>query len=203
MTKKPKKSRFMPEPRKVPLTDKVEARSDAQIRAIVQTRGANALRWLKKQGWRLENTITEGGDVRFVRRLKWKAEDGENLRFFEYLEGPGEGIDSRDAASYSVYVYSQFTRLAMERGDYEKAIGWAWWTGFYSGRSNAMHLEARAAAEKKKGKAKVSDAVYRDAIKRAGKNATIKTIIAALPREAFEKGKQRTHYVRIKSLQNH
>jgi hypothetical protein len=187
---KPRKpSRFLPARLTVPSTPESDASADQGIRrVIVETRDA-AKGWLDGQGWRLAAAVSEGWTACFIRTRGGKV---------EILKGQDNGIDPRDAVSHQVFTYAESARLAMERGDFEKAAGWAWYAGFFSGKSNDMLNESEAASCKRKGDVVVPDAAYRKAIEAAGgARAKPADIMVALSPADYKALSRDSHYKSI------
>lgn len=189
MNRNPKPSRFVPAGSMVPLTGKVAAQADKGIRLVLAEKRRASLKWLAGQGWRLAKApVAEGWAVVFTR--------GKGTTF-EMLTGPAPEAKPKDVVAHQVYSYSEFARLALERGDAEKALGWAWFAGFFAGKSNVLLTESKASASRRKGKSAVSDEAYLKAIHDAGgPNARTKDIINHVRAAAS----MSAHYERIRTL---
>lgn len=171
MPKPRKPSRFLPAPVSVEWIPEVQNEIDSGLETILRDSAKSARSWLVKRGWVLKGEICEGWKPCFARKV------GGRL---EILKGASDTTDPRDAVSYYIVTHAEFARLASKRGDHAKAMGWAYWAGWYCGKSNALLAESKHAGKSRAGSSNVPRESYLRAIEEAGPGATVKEIVAEL-----------------------
>ena len=171
MPKPRKPSRFLPAPLRSEWTPGAQNKIDSNLKKVLRDKAKSARRWLVKRGWVLKGEISEGWKPCFARKA-----DGR----LEILKGESDTTDPRDAVAYQIVINTEFARLASKRGDHAKAMGWAFWAGWYCGKSNAMLAESEHAGKSRAGSSNVPRECYLKAIEAAGPGATVKAIVAKL-----------------------
>jgi hypothetical protein len=192
MPKTRKPSRHLPAPEATDWTPELQVEIDSGLSAVLAEKALTARRWLKSRGWALKGGITEGWKPLFMRRVGGRA---------EFLKGEAPNADPRDAVCYRIFTNAEFARLASKRGDHAKAMGYAWWAGWYCAKSNVLLNEAERAGQKRRGCSNIPEATYLAAIEAAGgAGAKPKAIMESLPPDAFKGASRDAHYKQIKRM---
>jgi hypothetical protein len=188
---KPRKpSRFLPKPGV--WEEKTEPSRDGL--EWLTARASQSLCILRERGWKGgENAGNEGWAVVFVRRVAGKV---------EFLRGSHGDPDPVDALHYNIFKHCDDARQAYERGDYKRALYWSTLAGFYMGKGNDVLIESERAGTKKRGQTKIRDAVYLEAIARAGPGAGFKDIVVLMDPKAFKRATESAHRKRIAALKD-
>ena len=177
---------------------KVSALADADLRKILGEESKTSLAALKQEGWRLALPVSEGVTPTLRRRKRGCWEYAPTMRQLH-------NEDAGTALSLAIFGNCESAKLAMERGDTQKALGFAFLVGFYCGRSNAIYLEAEANRAKRQGKMKQKTLelkkIYLNIIR---KHNCIKTsqVIDLLPKDALNSASMKSHQNRIREILN-
>ncbi len=161
--------------------------SDTALRLLLGNKSKASRREIERGGWKLVAPVVEGKHSLFRRGKRGK---------FEYMESPNILSKSNSRLSLHLYIfaYCESAKMALDRGDPLKAIGYAFLAGFHTGRSNAIYLESQANSKKRKGKNYLGP--YKKLIQ-DNPTDTNQEIIAKLPPALYGSAERKTHENRV------
>lgn len=135
---------------------------------VVLTRKMNNARsWLENQGWK-QLSSPDG-----IESL-WVNNQGRTKTYIR------DSTDPKVKLSHDAFDLTATALKAIERGDFDKAVYWAYLAGFQNSNSSTRHRASVAGKATREGKSKFSDEELRAAVAKEGAGAKAEAILITL-----------------------